>query len=205
MVYTTSMMIQEQFTRIAKALADRRRFEILAMIAAENEVAGMAMVEACPVSQATISHHLKELASAGLIDVRREGQSDYYRVTTGLLPGSTRSAGQLSGRGRETASRRLAGVELQHLNDRSPRKLSYRACYLDHCINTQTHNHHRIPYVEGRVSASTGSRFMRPTATSSTSFCAMAAITAPIRTAAPSRIAGASCSRSRGRWSTPSA
>lgn len=79
------MMMQEQFTRIAKALADPRRFEILEMIAAEHEVACKAMVEAFPVSQATISHHLKELATAGLIDVRREGQSGYYRVRPGVL------------------------------------------------------------------------------------------------------------------------
>ena len=65
------MMTSEQFTRIAKALADPRRFEILEMIAAAEEVACKAMVEAFPVAQATISHHLKELATAGLIEARR--------------------------------------------------------------------------------------------------------------------------------------
>jgi len=79
------MITREQFTRIAKALADPRRFEILEMIAAQNEVACKAMVEAFPVSQATISHHLKELATAGLIEARREGQSGHYRVCPGVL------------------------------------------------------------------------------------------------------------------------
>lgn len=76
-----------QFTRIAKALADPRRFEILEMIAAEDEVACKRMVERFPVAQATISHHLKELATAGLIQARREGQSGHYRVCPGVLEG----------------------------------------------------------------------------------------------------------------------
>ncbi len=74
-----------QFTRIAKALADPRRFELLEMIAGDDEVACKRMVGAFPVSQATISHHLKELATAGLIEARREGQCGHYRVIPGVL------------------------------------------------------------------------------------------------------------------------
>ena len=78
-------MDQEQVTRVAKALADPRRFEILEMIAADEEVACKRMVEAFPVSQATISHHLKELATAGLIEARRAGQCGHYRLRPGVL------------------------------------------------------------------------------------------------------------------------
>ncbi len=74
-----------QFFRVAKALADPRRFEILEMIAADDEVACKRMVEVFPVSQATISHHLKELATAGLIEARREGQCGHYRLRPGVL------------------------------------------------------------------------------------------------------------------------
>ena len=80
-------MDQEQFTRIAKALSDPRRFEILEMIAAEDEVPCKRMVETFPVSQATISHHLKELATAGLIEARRAGQCGHYRLRPGVLEG----------------------------------------------------------------------------------------------------------------------
>ena len=79
------MMDAGQFQRIAKALADPRRFEILEMIAAEDEVPCKRMVETFPVSQATISHHLKELATAGLIEARRAGQCGHYRLRPGVL------------------------------------------------------------------------------------------------------------------------
>jgi ArsR family transcriptional regulator, arsenate/arsenite/antimonite-responsive transcriptional repressor len=66
------------FSRTAKALADPRRFEILEAIAATKESGCSELVEQFPVSQATVSHHLKELANADLIVVRREGQHCYY-------------------------------------------------------------------------------------------------------------------------------
>ena len=79
-------MDKEQFARIAKALADPRRFEILETIAAGGEeVPCKQIVENFPVSQATISHHLKELATAGLVEVRREGQCSHYRPRPGVI------------------------------------------------------------------------------------------------------------------------
>jgi ArsR family transcriptional regulator len=75
---TMPWMEPDQVHRISKALADRRRFEILERIASEKEVACAALVEELPLSQATISHHLKELASAGLVDVRREAKYGFY-------------------------------------------------------------------------------------------------------------------------------
>ena len=82
-------MDRVQFSRIAKALADPRRFELLEMIAGADEVACKRMVELLPVSQATISHHLKELATAGLIEARREGQCGHYRACPGVLAAYT--------------------------------------------------------------------------------------------------------------------
>src|SRR3954470_21972038 len=75
----------EQFQRIAKALADPRRFEILEHIAQQAEVGCRRLCGCFPVRQATISHHLKELASAGLVESRRDGQFVYYRVRPSVL------------------------------------------------------------------------------------------------------------------------
>lgn len=67
-------MNRDQFFRIAKALADPRRFEIFERIAQDEEFACRQLCECFPISQATVSHHLKELMNAGLITARREGQ-----------------------------------------------------------------------------------------------------------------------------------
>ena len=63
----------ERFARIAKALADPRRFQILEEIANCREVGCQRLCEQFPVAQPTMSHHLKELARAGLIEPWREG------------------------------------------------------------------------------------------------------------------------------------
>ena len=75
----------EQFQRIAKALADPRRFEILEHIAKQAEVGCARLCGCFPVRQATISHHLKELASAGLVESRKDGQYVYYRTRPAVL------------------------------------------------------------------------------------------------------------------------
>ena len=72
-------MDKRQFTRIAKALADPRRFEILQQIAAKDEVSCASVKECHDITPATLSHHLKELESAGLVEVRK--QSKYVYVS----------------------------------------------------------------------------------------------------------------------------
>lgn len=63
-----------QLQRIAKAIADPQRFAILACIARQAEIPCKTLVAEFPITQATISHHLKELVAAELIHSRREGQ-----------------------------------------------------------------------------------------------------------------------------------
>lgn len=65
----------DQLASIAKALADPHRFEILQRIAASPEAPTCSCVtDWMRLAPATISHHLKELASAGLITMEREGK-----------------------------------------------------------------------------------------------------------------------------------
>ena len=79
-------MDPNQFQRIAKALADPRRFEIFEeMAASEDELACGRIVERFPVTQATVSHHLKELTDAGLIEIRPQGQFRYCRARLDVL------------------------------------------------------------------------------------------------------------------------
>ena len=73
-------------TAILKALADPRRFELLERIAKARCPLGCSdALAALPISAATLSHHIKELETAGLIDVRREGKFHYLSLRPGVL------------------------------------------------------------------------------------------------------------------------
>jgi ArsR family transcriptional regulator len=66
--------------RVAKALSDPTRFRLLRAIAAREELSCQELTALFPISQATVSHHLKVLSEAGLVAVRQEGTFHYYRA-----------------------------------------------------------------------------------------------------------------------------
>ena len=63
-----------QFRAITKAVSDPRRYEILQSIAAQRTAPAWSCAKSFPISAATLSFHLKELESAGLITIAREGK-----------------------------------------------------------------------------------------------------------------------------------
>lgn len=80
-------MEDRQFEKIAKALADGRRFKIFQTVATKD-AHGMccgAVCEKFDVSQATISHHLKELTEAGLLSARSAGQFKYWKANREIM------------------------------------------------------------------------------------------------------------------------
>ena len=68
-------MTDEQFRAINRVLADPRRFAILQQVAAMADGLGCgALQEHGQISPATISHHVKELTEAGLLNMERDGR-----------------------------------------------------------------------------------------------------------------------------------
>ncbi|MFG2578361.1 ArsR/SmtB family transcription factor [Streptomyces malaysiensis] len=88
-----------ELAKVFKALDDPIRLRLLSMIAsrAGGEVCVCDLTPAFDLSQPTISHHLKLLRQAGLIDCERRGTWVYYWLlpeTTDRLAGIlTRPAG----------------------------------------------------------------------------------------------------------------
>ncbi len=79
----------KQFELIAKALADSRRMALLESIGSQREYSCQRLCEHFPVSKGTISHHIKELVRAGLVETRKEGQYRFYEVRREVLAAYT--------------------------------------------------------------------------------------------------------------------
>ena len=75
----------DRLVRVAKALWDPTRLELLRRIAAAGEICCKDLVALFPVSQATVSHHLKILTEAGLVSARRVGQFGYHSLRPGAV------------------------------------------------------------------------------------------------------------------------
>lgn len=78
-------MREAQIVKIAKALADPTRLKMLQELRAAGELTCSQVCEKFPLSQPTISHHIKTLEGAGLITIRKEGQFHVLGVNDGAL------------------------------------------------------------------------------------------------------------------------
>lgn len=84
--------------RISKALADKTRLLIYEAIQARGEMNCGEIVSLRGVTPATVSHHLRILSDAGLIECHRQGQFVYSRTNPEVLREYTKALGALGNR-----------------------------------------------------------------------------------------------------------
>jgi len=85
-------MKRSKMERISKALADETRLRIFEAIATRDGAMNCGeIVSMRGVSAATVSHHLKILSDAGLIECKKEGQFVYSKPLRGTLEDYSRA------------------------------------------------------------------------------------------------------------------
>jgi ArsR family transcriptional regulator len=75
----------DQLEAVFKALADKTRLRILALLG-QNEVCVCHLHDSLGLPQPTVSRHLAYLRRVGLVAVRREGVWMHYQVSRSLDP-----------------------------------------------------------------------------------------------------------------------
>ena len=89
-------MDRARIEKISKALADETRLKIFEAISARKEMNCGEIVALRGVTPATVSHHLKILSDAGLIQCRRHGQFVHNTVVPKALAEYTQALTRLA-------------------------------------------------------------------------------------------------------------
>ena len=70
----------EELVRVAKALADKKRLEVLALITQNRDVCVCEVSDTLGISQPLASKYLKQLRDAGIVRVTRQGKWSIYSL-----------------------------------------------------------------------------------------------------------------------------
>jgi DNA-binding transcriptional ArsR family regulator len=98
-------MDRSRIEKVSKALADETRLRIFEAISAKEEMNCGEIVSIGGVTPATVSHHLKILSEAGLIECRREGQFIFNRPVLKTMEEYTRALSRIAA-GKKTSRSR---------------------------------------------------------------------------------------------------
>ena len=72
-------MNEKEVALICKALSDDNRLKMVQLLSA-GEMCGCKLLEAFPITQPTLSHHMKILCESGLVSGNRQGKWIHYRL-----------------------------------------------------------------------------------------------------------------------------
>ncbi len=96
---------ENKMARYAKALAHPARIAILKLLASRKECVCGDIVDELPLSQSTVSQHLKELKEAGLIQGEIEGVRTCYCINAKEWKAAQAALNQLFDAYKETKGR----------------------------------------------------------------------------------------------------
>lgn len=82
---------QEQRAKIFAALSDPTRLQIVELLTNRKEMSGSEIASQLGISLALFCHHSKTLFEAGLIQMRRDGQTKYNSLNRDLLSACLKS------------------------------------------------------------------------------------------------------------------
>src|SRR5271163_5266661 len=97
-------MERSQIEQISKALADETRLEIFEAIAAKEKISCGEILARQKVTGATISHHLKVLSDAGLIECCKVGPFVHSRVVPATIEAYALALGRMA-QGKKSAAK----------------------------------------------------------------------------------------------------
>jgi ArsR family transcriptional regulator len=102
-------MDRSRIEKISKALADETRLRIFEAISATKHMNCGEIVSMRGVTPATVSHHLKILNEAGLVECRREGQFVYSEAIPETIEEYTRALTKIS-KSKKSSARMIGGI-----------------------------------------------------------------------------------------------
>ncbi len=91
-------MTEKTLAKISKALSDPTRLRIYETISSRGQMFCGEVMQNCPLTPGTISHHLRVLAEANLIESHREGQFIYNRSRPETIREYTRALTKMAGK-----------------------------------------------------------------------------------------------------------
>lgn len=106
----------ETVDRIFRALGDTHRIQIIELLR-ERELSAGEILEAVDVVQSTLSHHMKTLSDAGVVNVARRGKWTYYSLNEATF---VQAADFLSDCSEGTKIRKKEGTSQEHFSEKEP-------------------------------------------------------------------------------------
>lgn len=78
-------METEELALLFKALGDENRLRILELVSQEEDICACRILDEFNIAQPTLSHHMKILKDADLVNVRKQGRWMHYSINKAAI------------------------------------------------------------------------------------------------------------------------